>query len=76
MSKHEINGDFRFARIISLQEKKNVVEIISVPITDNVDVRCLYLYLINVFTKSTKAERFTDSMFKVTLYCLYVTVDD
>ena len=37
--------------------KKTVVETILVTITDNSDVRCFDLYLINVFTKSTKAEK-------------------
>ena len=30
----------------------------------------------NVFAKSMKAKRCTDFMFKVTLYCLSVTVED
>ena len=34
------------------------------------------LYLINIFVKSTKAERCSDIMFKLTLYCLFVTAGD
>ena len=64
---------FCSARIISLQEK-TVVETISVAITDSSDVRCLDLYLRNIFMKSAKPERSTD-MFKLTL-CLSVTVED
>ena len=41
---------------ISLHEK-NVEETISLAINDSSDVRCLDLYLINIFTKSTMAER-------------------
>ena len=37
---------------------------------------CLDLYLINIFTKSTKVERCTDITFKLTLYYLSVTVED
>ena len=59
-----------------LYRKKNVVETISVAITDSSDVRCLDVYLINIFTKSTKAERCTDITFKLTIYCLSVTVED
>ena len=40
------------------------------------DVPCFDLYLINIFVKLTKAKRFTDVMFKLTLYCLSVTVED
>ena len=73
---YDIYWDFRSAGIISLQEKKTIVEIISVAITDSSDMRCLDLYLINIFTKSTKAERCTDITFKLTLHCLSVTVED
>ena len=45
-------------------------------ITDSYDVQCLDLYLINIFKKSTKAERCTDVTLKLTLYCLSVTVED
>ena len=45
-------------------------------VSDNSDVLCFDLHLINIFVKSTKAERFTDVMFKQTLYCLSVTVED
>ena len=72
----EIYWDFCSARIISLQEKKTIVETISVAITDSSNVRCLDLNLINVFMKSKKAERCTDVMFKLTLHCLSVTVED
>ena len=37
--------------------KKNVVETMSVAITDSSNVRNLNLYLINIFTKSIKEER-------------------
>ena len=52
----------KFVEIFILQEyfftgKKTVVETISVAITDSSDVCCLNLCLINIFTKSTKAER-------------------
>ena len=57
------------------KKKKNVVETISVAITDSSDVQCFDLYLINI-TKSTKAERCTDITFKLTLDCLSVTVED
>ena len=40
------------------------------------DVLCFDLYLINIFAKFAKVERCTDFMFKVTLYCLSVTVED
>ena len=45
-------------------------------IIDNSDVLCFDLYLINIFMKSMKAERRTDVMFKLTFYCLSVTVED
>ena len=38
------------------------------------DVLCFGLYVVNVFEKSTKAERCTDVIFKLTLY--YVTVEN
>ena len=72
---HEIYWDFRSARIF-LYKKKNVVETNLVAITDSYDVQCLDLYLINIFKKSTKAERCTDITLKLTLYCLSVTVED
>ena len=40
------------------------------------DVLCFDLYLINIFSKSTKSERCTDVIFKLTLYSLSVTVED
>ena len=40
-------------------QKKNVVEAMSVAITDSSNVQNLNLYLINIFTKSTKEERCT-----------------
>ena len=49
---------------------------ISVAITGSSDMRCLDLYLINIFTKSKKAERYTDVMFTLAFYCLSVTVED
>ena len=53
-----------------------MVEIISVAITDSSNVRYFDLYLINIFTKSTKAERSTNITFKLTLCCLSDTADD
>ena len=50
-----------------------VVETISVAINDSSDMLCFDLYLINLFAKSEKC---TDIMFKLTLYCLSVTVKD
>ena len=70
---YEIYWDFHSARIISLQEK-TIVDTISVTITDSSNVWCLDLYLINCM-KSTKAERCTNITFKLTLYCLSVTVE-
>ena len=52
------------------------METISVAINDSSDVLCFDLYIINIFAKSAKAERRTDVMFKLTLYCLSVTVED
>ena len=52
------------------------METISVAITGSSDMRCLDLYLINIFTKSRKVERCTDVMFKLPFYCLSVTVED
>ena len=40
------------------------------------DVWYLDLYLMNTFTKSAKPERCTDITFKLTLYCLFVIVED
>ena len=45
-------------------------------VSDSFDVQCLDLNLIIIFMKYTKAERCTDIMFKLTLYCLSVTVED
>ena len=52
------------------------METILVVIAESSDVRCFDLYLINIFAKSTKAERCTDIMFKLTVNCLSVTVED
>ena len=52
------------------------METISVAINDSSDVLCFDLYLVNIFVKSMKAERWTDVTFKLTLYCLSVTVED
>ena len=52
------------------------METISVATNDSSDVLCFDLYLRNMFAKSTKAEGFTDVMFKLTLYYLSVTVED
>ena len=56
--------------------KKTVVKTISVAIASSSDVRCFDLYLINIFTKPTKAERYTDVMFKLAFYILFFTVED
>ena len=45
-------------------------------INDSFDVLCSDLYLINIFAKFTKTKRCTDVMFKLTLYCLFVTIED
>ena len=71
----------KFIEVFVLQKysfcgKKIVVETILVVITDSSNVCCFDLYLINMFMKSTKSERYMDIMFKVTLYCLPVTVED
>ena len=50
--------------------------IISVTIAGSSDMHCLDLYLINIFTKYRKTERCTNVMFKLTFYCLSVTVED
>ena len=67
----------KFIEIFVLQynfftRKKTVVETISVIITDSYDVQCLDLYLIDILTKSAKAERRTDTTFKLKLKCLSV----
>ena len=56
--------------------KKPIVEIILVAITDTFNVHYFDLYLINIFTKSTKAERWTDIMVGLVLYFLSATVED
>ena len=51
------------------------MEIISVAISDSYDVLCFNIvYLINTFEKFAKAERCTDVMLKLTLYCLSIMV--
>ena len=56
--------------------------IISVAINDSSDMLCFDLYLINIFAKSTKAERYTDFMFKLILIVyllllkIYINNDD
>ena len=45
-------------------------------INDSSDVPCFDVYLINIFVKSTKAERCTHIIVKLTLYCVSVTVKD
>ena len=52
------------------------METISVAITGSFNVRCFDLYLVNIVTKSRKAERCTDVMFKLAFYYLSVTVED
>ena len=57
LSKHLWNLlRFLFHKNNFFTEKKTIVETISVTITDSSNVWCLDLYLINIFTKSTKAE--------------------
>ena len=81
LSIQSVGFEQRFLKSIEISFRKNnflpgkkaVVETISVTITDSCNVGCLDLYLINI---STKAERCTDNMFKLTLYCLSVTVED
>ena len=70
----------KFTEIFVPQEyfftgKKTVVETISMAITDSSNVCCFDQCLINIFMKYTKAERCTDIVFKLTLYCLSVTVE-
>ena len=73
---YEIYRDFRSKRIISSQEK-TVVETALMAITDSSEMHCCFdRYLINTFMKSTTAERSTEIMFKLTLHCLSVTVED
>ena len=73
---HEIYWDFLFRKYNFFTGKKPVMETILVAITDSSDMRYFDLYLINIFTKSTKVEICTD-MFKLTLlYCWSVTVED
>ena len=43
---------------------------------DSSNVWCLDLYLMKIFMESAKAERCTGIMFKLTLYCLSVIVED
>ena len=57
-------------------EKNSVVETISVGVNDSSDVLYFDVCLINIFAKSTKVERCTDVMFKLTLSCLSVIVED
>ena len=45
-------------------------------INDSSDRLGFDLYLINIFKISTNAQRCTNVMFKLTLYCLSVTVED
>ena len=52
------------------------METILVAINDISDVLCFDQYKINKFAKSKKAERCRDVIFKLTLCCLEVTVDD
>ena len=52
------------------------METISVAINGSSNVHYFDLYLINIFTKSRKAERCTDIMFKMAFYCFSVTVED
>ena len=78
LSIQSIGFEQRFLKSIEISFRKNnflpgkkaVVETISVPITDSSNVGCLDVYLINI---STKAERCTDNLFKLTDN---VTVED
>ena len=67
---------FLFSKNNFFTGNKTVVDTILVTITDSSDVLCFDLYLIDIFTKSTKAERRTDIIFKLTLYCLSDTVEN
>ena len=49
---------------------------ISVAITGSSDMRCLDDNLINIFTKSGKAERCLDVMLTLAFYCLSITAED
>ena len=73
-------ANIKFIEIFVTQEyfftgKKPVVETISMATTDSCHVRYFELYLINIFMKSTKAERCADIMFRLT-FCLSVTIAD
>ena len=77
LSKHLRNLlTFSFRKINFFIGKKTIVETISVTIDDSSDVFYFDLYLINISAKSTKAETCTGVMFKLTLNCLSVTVED
>ena len=67
---------FSFCKNNSFIGKETEVETILVAINDISDVLCFDLYKINKFAKSKKAERCRDVIFKLTLCCLEVTVDD
>ena len=67
--------DFRSVRIV-FYSKTTAVKTNSKAISDSSNVFCFDLYLRNAFAKSTMAERWTDVMFKLTLYCLSVTIED
>ena len=56
--------------------KKDVVETTSKAINNSSDLLCFDLCLMNIFEKSSKAERWRDVLFKVTLYCFSVTAKD
>ena len=56
--------------------KKTIAETILVAITDSFGMCCFDRCLKNTIMKSTKAERCTDNMLKLTLDYLSVTVED
>ena len=67
---------FSFRKNNFFKGKRTTVETISVAINDSSDLLCFDLYPFNIFAKSVKAERCTDVLFKLTLYCLSVTIED
>ena len=52
------------------------METISVAVNESSGVLGFEMYLINLFEKSAKADRCTDVMYNLTLYCLFVIMED
>ena len=63
-------------RQVKIMKHATKMETISVAITGSSDMHYPDLHIINTFTKSRKAERCTDFMFKLAFDCLSVTVED